>query len=731
MNKIFFYFCTGCLLISSLNANTRNDPHLPLSHCYHWLDSNAGYLDFKYDYASRNNGALTFYTTAATSNGSIAGPGLYCAKSPSGSYSYGDRVIRIDFSDDVVVLDEYTGKKHCGHNGDFYADQSECDSKDWDVKFYSGGGVGSSAWYVISNPNAITSWSATSDQLISDLNLSKTLNGSNFQSHADATLQKIQQEKASHPDVTYNSDARIGILSMIEKKPELLKTIPRMHLLKTLTSSKIPDEVKEKVDQIKDKVISEIILDELLNMKDYEDLFKNPSITQAVLTQTYKMINNGEQINISLFNVFMNDYVEKISKSIDKEYMKLVLKNSFLAHPDKVAETIEYIESIGSFFEDKNRVAYKSVFEDSFSSILMSMTSFPEDSFESIIDYIGFDTVMKDGHSAFRESLLNMEQGHVEKLPVSDKVKLSYNGSDYFISKISNKEMHRSCKTTLFSLASPKKVFVHAQRGVLKVTRKRMRGLKDIDIMCETIMDQIKKFEYQAMCSVYTNNDYKAAGMVSGRTSSEIIQNCNDLLTKKKMQTTQFRLKDFTSKMTGMNPRYSADCHVDDDTSFDAYQNIIGKVYGDNIDHLNQDCKDFASAYFSARNSAALMNIHVNRRQTDNVAGTCLIDFENNFNFRPIDTVTVYGSTTRDIISECTVIKDIMENSFNRGNLAFTLDGMDYKDDLDHKAICRIKFSSFEHEFEIQSDDASKLDSLCSEVKDELHIQNATYNLVN
>ena len=78
-------------------ANTKNDLHLPISHCYHWLTPD--HLEYKYKYANRTSGEITFYTSGG--NGAAAGPGLYCAKSPSGSYSYGSRLIRLDLVEDL------------------------------------------------------------------------------------------------------------------------------------------------------------------------------------------------------------------------------------------------------------------------------------------------------------------------------------------------------------------------------------------------------------------------------------------------------------------------------------------------------------------------------------------------------------------------------------------------------------------------------------------------------
>lgn len=144
-------------------ANSGGTPDVPIGHCYHWLKQTYdGRLTQKYEYAKAHEGALSFESNA-TGNNAVEGRGLYCAKTPYGSTDYGDRIIRIDFVPSVVM--EVGGQKICGFDGNYYKSQSECERQPVDIKYSSE----QNHWYVIKNPMAIASWSANSDQLISDL----------------------------------------------------------------------------------------------------------------------------------------------------------------------------------------------------------------------------------------------------------------------------------------------------------------------------------------------------------------------------------------------------------------------------------------------------------------------------------------------------------------------------------------------------------------------------------
>lgn len=269
-------------------ANRINDPDLPLQHCYHWLNERtAKYLTFKYQHASKNGGELTFYTTAATSNGSVAGPGLYCAKTPIGSYSYGDRVVRIDFVDDVVFSNS-GGSKTCGTNGRFYSNQDECDKKPVDVLLYDAG----SDWYVIKNPQAVKSWSANSDQLINDLTISKG-EAPSAGTHFDMTIQAIRAEAQSMgPKTIFNTQARLG-LEQILKDPVQLAKIPTLSIIDMVASysgNKVTD--KEKQD-LYNSYFDKALKDSVLSFADFSNTLKsNPFLVKILSSRIDKVDYN-------------------------------------------------------------------------------------------------------------------------------------------------------------------------------------------------------------------------------------------------------------------------------------------------------------------------------------------------------------------------------------------------------------------------------------------------------
>ncbi len=335
-------------LISQTYANTKNDPHIPISHCYHWLTP--AYLDFKYTHANKNDGAVTFYTTPGSSNGAVAGPGLYCAKSPSGSYSYGTRIVRLDFVDDIVMYDATTGKKHCGHRGDYYPDQSECDKKPWDIKFYSGGGRGNYAWYVISNPQAISTWSGNSTQLVNDLNTSKSLNGSSFSIHADSTIKSMQNEvsKRGNETVWQNGSARMDIIDLLNDAKKLAMVPPLAVVSRVNSASK---------DKISDKVKKAVIIaqyeralrDSWLAFDDFQESFKK----DAGLTTLYS--EAMEQINYSKLSEY-NSVV--ILLSLDAKLNAKPIADSNLKNLWKTAlKSDSFLQNLVDYdFESKGKV---------------------------------------------------------------------------------------------------------------------------------------------------------------------------------------------------------------------------------------------------------------------------------------------------------------------------------------------------------------------------------------
>jgi hypothetical protein len=259
-------------------ANIPSSPDLPINHCYHWLDErSAKFLTFKYAEAKRTGGEFSFYTTGG--NGAVAGPGIYCAKTPLTSYNYGDRLVRIEFVDDIVETDG--GSQVCGYNGNFYPNPGDCARQPVDVHLYNT----SLDWYVIRNPKAIKSWSANSDELIKDLIANKQYADAAASSHFDMTMMLMKNEEATIPKRTWiNPSARLDILDIL-KDPKKTAQIPIMSLVEMIAAAspkKIGDQNKRKLYA---SHLTRALHDELLAYSDYSavldkyddvrDIFKN------------------------------------------------------------------------------------------------------------------------------------------------------------------------------------------------------------------------------------------------------------------------------------------------------------------------------------------------------------------------------------------------------------------------------------------------------------------------
>lgn len=334
-------FLTLLLVTFNAYANLLSDGHLRLSHCYHWLDQQSDqYLTHKYQYANDNEGSLTFYTTPGTSNGSVAGPGLYCAKTPVGSYSYGDRVVKINFVEDVVMWDSKRGGNHCGH-GSYVIEQAECNNKSWDVKFYNGGGKGNTAWYVISNPNAIDSWSSNSDDLINDLEIAAR-NKPSFAEHAKKAIAAMRKERAELGLKTiYNQNSRISLLKVFNETPEKINEFPPIRIVERLIVQ---------LDEVNDRAAANALISEkILNV--LEDNTLSPSnIVSALSRETVKerfidfikknhaLLGKFKDLNLLTIlastkeQIFTSKYEDQILSSIftDQNKTKLLAEISFI-----------------------------------------------------------------------------------------------------------------------------------------------------------------------------------------------------------------------------------------------------------------------------------------------------------------------------------------------------------------------------------------------------------------
>jgi hypothetical protein len=219
-------FCISIIMLANAwiggtaYANSRNANATTINHCYHWInEAGNNFLSFKYKWASEHSGEFSFYSTQG--NGAMAGAGIYCAKTPAGSYSYGDRLVRLDFVDDVVLRDDMNDR--CSVGGAMKP-MAECANKTIDVRLYSSGNAGmNSEFYVIYSPKAVKSWSSNSDQLISDL---RAVESEGLpRAKLDDVISRMMAERRTMPAKLYvNSTARMSLGKMLALKDPLAET---------------------------------------------------------------------------------------------------------------------------------------------------------------------------------------------------------------------------------------------------------------------------------------------------------------------------------------------------------------------------------------------------------------------------------------------------------------------------------------------------------------------------
>ena len=286
------------LLSLGAYANTKDANHFPIGHCYHWLsEAGSQFLTYKYNYAAKNNGELTFYTTGG--NGAVAGPGLYCAKTPGDSSSYGDRVIRIDLVEDIVLLDETTGTQYCGVRGDYYSTPGECQTKPWDIKFYAGGGKGNIAWYVIRNPQAVARWSANSNELMNDLNAEKPFELGGYSIQADNTINLMKAEIARMGQNTFqNPNARLSIVKIL-KDPSKLAQIPPLTVISLVQNYKGDDLSDSQKRLAYTQQFVRAFKDTKLGFADFTNVTKNAKDVEAAFVAELKKLDLANLGNVN------------------------------------------------------------------------------------------------------------------------------------------------------------------------------------------------------------------------------------------------------------------------------------------------------------------------------------------------------------------------------------------------------------------------------------------------
>lgn len=306
----YFSILIALLVFKFGYANTTNDKDYPLNHCYHWLnEASSKYLSYKYEFAAKNNGELTFFTTPQTSNGSVAGEGLYCGKTPLNSISYGDRVIRIDLVDDVVLT--YNGKNYCGLTG---ATSSECDKKSTDILYYND----SSKWFVIKNPKAVKSWSSNSKQLIADLKAVFPDTDYSTKNKLTNLIDVLEKENDKFKKIYVNLNSRFDLKQIIADVN--YKNVSPLSILEaSIKNTSVFDSENHKNKVVKDQITRMFnstdfnwsqISDEI--KKEYSDLFK--SYLKQIAKNTPAEVKSATNIFNGLINYDLNVPTELYSR---------------------------------------------------------------------------------------------------------------------------------------------------------------------------------------------------------------------------------------------------------------------------------------------------------------------------------------------------------------------------------------------------------------------------------
>jgi hypothetical protein len=186
--------------------------YIDIDHCYAWIkerQDNKGLLSQQMQFAQSHDGAFDF--TGATG---VAGDGVYCAQTPAGYEVEGDRLVRIDFTKDVVIKNNYDNTCTIGGKP---ASLSTCNSKGIDILFFTIGDR-DDAWYVIRNNSAVKTWSANSGQLQNDL--SAAANRIDDQGKVRNLLSAMAGEVSARGEMIYtNQHARGGTLGRLAVVP--------------------------------------------------------------------------------------------------------------------------------------------------------------------------------------------------------------------------------------------------------------------------------------------------------------------------------------------------------------------------------------------------------------------------------------------------------------------------------------------------------------------------------
>lgn len=637
-------------------ANTPDSPHVPISHCYHWLDEGGHrYLKHKYAHAKDNKGELTFYTTAATSNGSVAGPGLYCAKAPISSYSYGDRVIKVEFVDDVVLLDETTGKQYCGLDGN-QLPQAECDKKAWDVKFYSGGGKGVKAWYVISNPQSVIRWSANSSELEKELIQNKAFTSTTVKTHFDKTIQAMVNERASQGEKTIeNLQARLGLIELIQNHPEKLKAIPATYLIDRALELEVETKLDNKtVSHFFETQIERIVLDQKLSTKDLTDLFKqNETITSiAIELLNKKMAEEKKDINTSLYLLLVLEGHKELN--LEVEYLQQSLENEVANSSQNLITILKQIHTVSSTKRSPHLTVLNDLIFRHETLLASTLLKLEARDLVLVAQFADADYFFSEETRQLKKKILKKIMKKLKK----GKSRLSLNKQTFKLHLGTQASFLQACQIGLSYYHNDlSKVKIKTNKSTSEKTNPNQSSFKEITEVCKDLGKKLDTVSYDMTCSVsrykkYSSEHYRE-DLISIESLAAGLSRCKKIAQKQFPDRHSFTLKKVKTKVSGLSKIYEARCEVDDDPDFTPDQVVIGNLKTDTIASMYSQCQKVAKATFPDRNSAGILDLKIAKPLDAQVQAKCHVDDDPDFTFDQIVLTTVYGKTIFEAEAAC------------------------------------------------------------------------------
>ncbi len=114
----------------------------------------------------------------------------------------------------------------------------------------------------------------------------------------------------------------------------------------------------------------------------------------------------------------------------------------------------------------------------------------------------------------------------------------------------------------------------------------------------------------------------------------------------------------------------SGECHIDDDTSFDFGQIVVGTIYGNSIIDIIKDCEMLAQFAYDTFSSSGLKRVNVDQQvPIGAVSGVCHIDDDTSMDFNQFIPGIVFGNSIEAISRDCKALAESTFGTFSSHGL--------------------------------------------------------------